>query len=128
MSSSFPCSGPNDLPLRVARRPALPAEPSRLAAALAHHRDRRGRGDGRRHGAHRGAGRDERAPGGPARQDPGRESPSPRPGSCRSEEHTSELQSHSNISYAVFCLKKKKKENTTQNNKTKKNQPNPTYH
>src|SRR5210317_2629731 len=33
------------------------------------------------------------------------------PGSCcrcRSEEHTSELQSHSEISYAVFCLKKKK--------------------
>src|SRR5881296_3279672 len=28
----------------------------------------------------------------------------------RSEEHTSELQSHSNISYAVFCLKKKKPE------------------
>src|SRR5210317_2319130 len=28
---------------------------------------------------------------------------------CRSEEHTSELQSHSEISYAVFCLKKKKK-------------------
>src|SRR5881296_3937893 len=29
-------------------------------------------------------------------------------GKCgRSEEHTSELQSHSNISYAVFCLKKK---------------------
>src|SRR5210317_1247535 len=27
----------------------------------------------------------------------------------RSEEHTSELQSHSEISYAVFCLKKKKK-------------------
>ena len=27
---------------------------------------------------------------------------------CRSEEHTSELQSHSFISYAVFCLKKKK--------------------
>src|SRR5213080_78987 len=27
----------------------------------------------------------------------------------RSEEHTSELQSHSGISYAVFCLKKKKK-------------------
>src|ERR1051326_3713117 len=26
--------------------------------------------------------------------------------SCRSEEHTSELQSHSFISYAVFCLKK----------------------
>src|ERR1051326_9638617 len=31
-------------------------------------------------------------------------------GSCsyRSEEHTSELQSHSFISYAVFCLKKNK--------------------
>ena len=28
--------------------------------------------------------------------------------SVRSEEHTSELQSHSFISYAVFCLKKKK--------------------
>src|SRR5210317_1771074 len=28
--------------------------------------------------------------------------------SSRSEEHTSELQSHSEISYAVFCLKKKK--------------------
>src|SRR6056300_766168 len=28
--------------------------------------------------------------------------------SWRSEEHTSELQSHSEISYAVFCLKKKK--------------------
>src|SRR6056300_782246 len=27
----------------------------------------------------------------------------------RSEEHTPELQSHSEISYAVFCLKKKKK-------------------
>ena len=27
----------------------------------------------------------------------------------RSEEHTSELQSHCYISYAVFCLKKKKK-------------------
>src|SRR5213080_5187491 len=26
---------------------------------------------------------------------------------ARSEEHTSELQSHSGISYAVFCLKKK---------------------
>src|ERR1051326_9543729 len=29
-------------------------------------------------------------------------------GAGRSEEHTSELQSHSFISYAVFCLKKKK--------------------
>src|ERR1051326_9321686 len=33
----------------------------------------------------------------------------------RSEEHTSELQSHSFISYAVFCLKKKK---ITYNNMT----------
>src|SRR6056300_2088866 len=31
----------------------------------------------------------------------------------RSDEHTSELQSHSEISYAVFCLKKK---NTTPHN------------
>ena len=31
---------------------------------------------------------------------------------ARSEEHTSELQSHSFISYAVFCLKKKKKQTT----------------
>src|SRR3546814_3576000 len=32
---------------------------------------------------------------------------------CRSEEHTSELQSLMRISYAVFCLKKKKKNNLT---------------
>src|ERR1044071_10405109 len=31
-----------------------------------------------------------------------------RPASGRSEEHTSELQSRVDISYAVFCLKKKK--------------------
>src|SRR3546814_2641787 len=31
--------------------------------------------------------------------------------SCRSEEHTSELQSLMRISYAVFCLKKKKNKN-----------------
>src|SRR6056300_853663 len=31
------------------------------------------------------------------------------PDTSRSEEHTSELQSHSEISYAVFCLKKKNK-------------------
>ena len=30
------------------------------------------------------------------------------PETLRSEEHTSELQSHAPISYAVFCLKKKK--------------------
>src|ERR1051326_6311624 len=33
----------------------------------------------------------------------------PANGKRRSEEHTSELQSHSFISYAVFCLKKKNK-------------------
>src|SRR6056300_1583902 len=38
-----------------------------------------------------------------------------KPKGHRSEEHTSELQSHSEISYAVFCLKKKK----TQNKKKK---------
>src|SRR5213594_5242210 len=32
-------------------------------------------------------------------------------GRRRSEEHTSELQSRTLISYAVFCLKKKKKKN-----------------
>src|SRR6059058_2879107 len=32
----------------------------------------------------------------------------------RSEEHTSELQSRNDISYAVFCLKKKKKKNKKQ--------------
>src|SRR3546814_6077574 len=32
---------------------------------------------------------------------------------CRSEEHTSELQSLMRISYAVFCLKKKKDKKTT---------------
>src|SRR5881409_4173817 len=36
----------------------------------------------------------------------------------RSEEHTSELQSKSHISYAVFCLKKKKKQK--KNNKLHK--------
>src|SRR3546814_2344589 len=32
---------------------------------------------------------------------------------CRSEEHTSELQSLMRISYAVFCLKKKKNKDST---------------
>src|SRR3546814_7032653 len=32
---------------------------------------------------------------------------------CRSEEHTSELQSLMRISYAVFCLKKKKNKEKT---------------
>ena len=38
----------------------------------------------------------------------------------RSEEHTSELQSHVRISYAVFCLKKKKKKKK-KNEETEKN-------
>src|SRR3546814_5540069 len=36
------------------------------------------------------------------------DTPCPRSGSRRSEEHTSELQSLMRTSYAVFCLKKKK--------------------
>src|SRR3546814_1110703 len=39
--------------------------------------------------------------------------PSTRPLSSRSEEHTSELQSLMRISYAVFCLKKKRHTTTT---------------
>src|SRR5210317_968235 len=38
----------------------------------------------------------------------------------RSEEHTSELQSHSEISYAVFCLKKKKKKKKRKKKQTTK--------
>src|SRR3546814_4253959 len=37
---------------------------------------------------------------------------------CRSEEHTSELQSLMRISYAVFCLKKKKKTTHKHHNRT----------
>src|SRR3546814_6924068 len=37
----------------------------------------------------------------------GSDPPRSRSGRCRSEEHTSELQSLMRISYAVFCLKKK---------------------
>ena len=45
----------------------------------------------------------------------------------RSEEHTSELQSHSFISYAVFCLKKKKKtKKKTTKKQTKKKKKNKT--
>src|SRR3546814_202348 len=40
------------------------------------------------------------------------------PGSARSEEHTSELQSLMRNSYAVFCLKKKKKINNQRHKKT----------
>src|SRR5438270_1244749 len=44
-----------------------------------------------------------------------------REGYMRSEEHTSELQ-HSQISYAVFCLKKKKKKKKKHKAKTQTNQ------
>src|SRR3546814_7424467 len=37
---------------------------------------------------------------------------------CRSEEHTSELQSLMRISYAVFCLKKKQQKNINNNVET----------
>src|SRR3546814_6442291 len=41
--------------------------------------------------------------------------PSPAEPGCRSEEHTSELQSLMRISYAVFCLKKTKNQQTELN-------------
>src|SRR3546814_1366747 len=41
------------------------------------------------------------------------------PQQCRSEEHTSELQSLMRISYAVFCLKTKKKKQTPKNHTNK---------
>src|SRR5881628_2533873 len=55
-----------------------------------------------------------------------------RPASPRSEEHTSKLQSLTDISYAVFCLKKKKKKKQTQHNqnsqkKIKQKQKNNTH-
>src|SRR5205085_11057059 len=76
---SFPTRRSSDLRARARRRSSLPG-PRRVppAASL-------------RHGAYGG----------------GRRSPGPPPRAWRSEEHTSELQS-SQISYAVFCLKKKK--------------------
>src|SRR6056300_1866926 len=50
------------------------------------------------------------------------------PGSrARSEEHTSELQSHSEISYAVFCLKKKKKKKKKKKNNRLKQKKTRTY-
>src|SRR6059058_6451467 len=39
-------------------------------------------------------------------------------GGPRSEEHTSELQSRNDISYAVFCLKKKKNERNKKKSST----------
>ena len=41
-------------------------------------------------------------------------------GALRSEEHTSELQSQSTISYAVFCLKKKNKKKNKKNKSLRK--------
>src|SRR3546814_3445262 len=41
---------------------------------------------------------------------------------CRSEEHTSELQSLMRISYAVFCLNTKKEENTSHTKSLQKKQ------
>ena len=41
----------------------------------------------------------------------------PQGSDIRSEEHTSELQSQSTISYAVFCLKKKKQKQTKKRQK-----------
>src|SRR6184192_4971171 len=41
--------------------------------------------------------------------DSGVEAGHPRVGAVRSEEHTSELQSPIDLSYAVFCLQKKKR-------------------
>src|SRR3546814_6556480 len=46
---------------------------------------------------------------------------------CRSEEHTSELQSLMRISYAVFCLKKKKRRKNTKYQYCKKHK-NQRYH
>src|SRR3546814_4741042 len=40
---------------------------------------------------------------------------------CRSEEHTSELQSLMRISYAVFCLKKKKQRHNTTDDRRQSN-------
>src|SRR5210317_1962420 len=45
----------------------------------------------------------------------------------RSEEHTSELQSHSEISYAVFCLKKKKNKRLTDMRSDGKKRPRNTF-
>src|SRR3546814_4916246 len=51
---------------------------------------------------------------------------------CRSEEHTSELQSLMRISYAVFCLKKKKQTHHHTHQKTRRtptcNTPNRIQH
>src|SRR3546814_8258007 len=48
--------------------------------------------------------------------------------SCRSEEHTSELQSLMRISYAVFCLKKTNSDSTTPIPTESTRQPNTIHH
>src|SRR3546814_2188730 len=47
----------------------------------------------------------------------------PPPLHCRSEEHTSELQSLMRISYAVFCLKKKNFPKTKQRSINRRHEP-----
>src|SRR3546814_4833374 len=68
-----------------------------------HHPRRRRRRRTSRAGLYR---RKSKAPCRPCRRVRGR-SPRQSAGICRSEEHTSEIQSLMRISYAVFCLKKK---------------------
>src|SRR3546814_8099757 len=60
----------------------------------------------------RGDGRAGERPCDPRRDRFGNERDQPHTRLCRSEEHTSELQSLMRISYAVFCLNKKKKVTT----------------
>src|SRR3546814_4178311 len=52
----------------------------------------------------------------------GRPEPWQPPPLCRSEEHTSELQSLMRISYAVFCLKKKNPDALSQTRNTQQEQ------
>src|SRR3546814_5557459 len=79
--------------------PAFAMEPGAVARRV--HGARACRARGRRRGDGHGDRRPQRAAG-QRRRDP-----------CRSEEHTSELQSLMRISYAVFCLKKKTRQNKT---------------
>src|SRR3546814_1596695 len=82
----------------VGARSADPAQPVRAARfhAAAFHRDRRDPDPARHLDVF------------PVQAQPGADG-------CRSEEHTSELQSLMRISYAVFCLKKKNKTQYTNN-------------
>src|SRR3546814_2189113 len=82
------------LPIYVRRLPACPAAPS--AGIDAGRRAREGGPQARHVRRAEAVGR-------------AAEGRGARAGPCRSEEHTSELQSLMRISYAVFCLKKKNK-------------------